>query len=67
MLGAGLVGIPLGALVAIPAIRLSGLYLALATFGLGILVERMAYFSVFMFGPEYWHQLLQHTLSLCGQ
>jgi branched-subunit amino acid ABC-type transport system permease component len=48
---AGLLTIPLGAVVAIPAIRLSGLYLALATFGLGILVQRVAFSSGFMFGP----------------
>ena len=35
-----LVVVPVGALVAIPAIRLSGLFLALATFGFGILVSR---------------------------
>ena len=34
---AGVVTVPVGAIVAIPAIRLSGLYLALATFGFGIL------------------------------
>ncbi|HEV8626416.1 MAG TPA: ABC transporter permease [Acidimicrobiia bacterium] len=50
LLGAGIVTVPLGALVAIPAIRLSGLYLALATFGLGILLERMVFATGFMFG-----------------
>ncbi|MGP3983150.1 branched-chain amino acid ABC transporter permease [Streptomyces sp. KR80] len=47
---AGAVAVPVGALVAIPAIRLSGLYLALATFGLGLLLERVVYGSVWMFG-----------------
>jgi branched-subunit amino acid ABC-type transport system permease component len=51
LLLAGLLTVPLGAVVAIPAIRLSGLYLALATFGLGILVQRVAFSSGFMFGP----------------
>ena len=37
LLGAGLVVVPVGALLSLPAIRLSGLYLALATFGFGIL------------------------------
>ena len=37
LIAAGLLTIPIGAIVAIPAIRLSGLYLALATFGFGIL------------------------------
>lgn len=50
LLLAGAATVPLGAAVAVPAIRLSGLYLALATFGLGILLERMAYDTVFMFG-----------------
>ena len=47
---AGLATIPLGAVVAIPAIRLSGTYLALATFGFGILVERVVYRFGVMFG-----------------
>jgi len=46
----GLVAIPVGALLAIPAIRLSGLYLALATFGFGILLQFMFYTEDFMFG-----------------
>jgi ABC-type branched-subunit amino acid transport system ATPase component/branched-subunit amino acid ABC-type transport system permease component len=49
LLVAGLIVVPVGALVAIPAIRLSGLFLALATFGCGILVERLAYGRGFMF------------------
>ncbi|MDQ1491329.1 MAG: hypothetical protein QOJ23_3843 [Actinomycetota bacterium] len=50
LVGAGVVTIPLGAVVAIPAIRLSGLYLALATLGFGIFLERMAYSSFLLFG-----------------
>jgi branched-subunit amino acid ABC-type transport system permease component len=50
LLGAGLVTMGLGVIVAIPAIRLSGLYLALATFGFGILMERMVYGTALMFG-----------------
>lgn len=46
----GLVAFPVGALVAIPAIRLSGLYLALATFGFGLLLERLVYQTDVMFG-----------------
>lgn len=46
----GLVVVPLGAMVAIPAIRLSPTYLALATFGLGILLQRIGYPASFMFG-----------------
>lgn len=45
----GLVVVPVGALVAIPAIRLSGLFLALATFGFGILVQQLFYPQAFMF------------------
>lgn len=45
----GLVVVPVGALVAIPAIRLSGLFLALATFGFGILVQQLFYPQSFMF------------------
>ncbi|MCU1595455.1 MAG: putative Sulfate-transporting ATPase [Frankiales bacterium] len=50
LLGAGLVAVPVGAIVAIPAIRLSRLYLALATLGFGILVERLFYSRDLMFG-----------------
>ena len=46
---AALVAVPIGLLVALPAIRLSGLYLALATFGFGILIERLAYPLSWMF------------------
>lgn len=52
LLLAGLVAIPVGALLSIPAIRLSGLYLALATFGFGILVSVMFYTSPFLFGDS---------------
>jgi branched-subunit amino acid ABC-type transport system permease component len=48
----GLVTVPVGALVAIPAIRLSGLYLALATFGFGILLQRLAFSRGFLFGAD---------------
>jgi ABC-type branched-subunit amino acid transport system permease subunit len=50
VLGAGLVAVPVGAIVAIPAIRLSGLFLALATLGFGVLVEKLLYVRGFMFG-----------------
>ncbi len=45
----GLIVVPVGALVAVPAIRLSGLFLALATFGFGIFVEQMLYARSWMF------------------
>lgn len=47
---AALVAIPVGAVVAVPAIRVSGLFLALATLGFGILVEQMLYTRPLMFG-----------------
>jgi ABC-type branched-subunit amino acid transport system ATPase component/ABC-type branched-subunit amino acid transport system permease subunit len=52
LLLAGLVAVPIGAVVAIPAIRLSGVFLALATFGFGILMEQMFYTMSFMFGAS---------------
>lgn len=50
IVGAGLIAVPIGAVLAIPAIRLSGLYLALATFGFGILLQYMFYSEPYMFG-----------------
>jgi ABC-type branched-subunit amino acid transport system permease subunit len=52
MLVAGAVTIPVGAIVAIPAIRLSGLYLALATLGFGILLAQFCYSKDYMFGTS---------------
>ena len=48
---AGFVAIPVGLAVALPAIRLSGVFLALATLGFGILLEKMLYLQDIMFGP----------------
>jgi ABC-type branched-subunit amino acid transport system ATPase component/branched-subunit amino acid ABC-type transport system permease component len=48
---AGVIAIPIGAVLAIPAIRLPGLYLALATLGFGILLQYMFYSQSYMFGP----------------
>ncbi|MCU4186635.1 ATP-binding cassette domain-containing protein [Acidiferrimicrobium sp. IK] len=50
LLLSGLIAVPVGALLAIPAIRLSGLYLALASFGFGILLQYMFYTQSYMFG-----------------
>ena len=47
---AGALTIPVGALIAIPAIRLSGLYLGLATLGFGILLSNFLYTKGVMFG-----------------
>lgn len=51
ILGA-LIVVPIGAVLAIPAIRLSGLYLALATLGFGVLLQQMFYQSNWMFGQS---------------
>jgi ABC-type branched-subunit amino acid transport system ATPase component/branched-subunit amino acid ABC-type transport system permease component len=50
LLLAGLIAVPVGALVAIPAIRLSGVFLALATYGFGVLLEQVFYPESYMFG-----------------
>jgi ABC-type branched-subunit amino acid transport system permease subunit len=50
LLIAGLAVVPVGALVAIPAIRLSGIYLALVTLGFGILMQDVVFGSFLMFG-----------------
>jgi ABC-type branched-subunit amino acid transport system permease subunit len=52
LLLAGLAAVPVGAVIAVPAIRLSGLYLAIATFGFGILVQNLAFPSFLLFGPR---------------
>lgn len=50
LLTAGVIAAPIGALVAIPAIRVKGIYLALATFGFGILMVNLVYGTSLMFG-----------------
>ena len=50
LLLAALIMVPVGAVVAIPAIRLSGLFLALATFGFGILAQNLLFLTKFAFG-----------------
>jgi len=50
VLWGGLLAIPVGALVAIPAIRLSGLFLGLATLGFGIFIAQFFYTKSYMFG-----------------
>ena len=52
LLLAGLAVVPVGVLVAIPAIRLSGLYLALATLGFGIFMQNVIYPSALMFSVD---------------
>ncbi|WP_186301111.1 ABC transporter permease subunit [Rhodococcus sp. WB9] len=50
LLLAGAVAVPIGAVLAVPAIRLGGLYLAIATFGFGIFLQQMFYTQDFLFG-----------------
>jgi ABC-type branched-subunit amino acid transport system ATPase component/branched-subunit amino acid ABC-type transport system permease component len=52
LLIAGLLAVPAGVIVAIPAVRVSGHYLALATLGFGLVVERLFYSKDFMFGAN---------------
>jgi branched-subunit amino acid ABC-type transport system permease component len=49
LLGAGLITVPLGIVVALPAVRLAGIYLALATFAFGLLMENLVYRKNIMF------------------
>ena len=49
LLLAGLIAVPVGAIVAVPAIRLSGLFLALATLAFGFLVQKLLYNESWMF------------------
>ena len=50
LLMAPLLAAPLGALVAIPALRLQGLYLALTTMAFGVLAEEMLFPRSWLFG-----------------
>jgi ABC-type branched-subunit amino acid transport system ATPase component/branched-subunit amino acid ABC-type transport system permease component len=45
----GVIAIPVGALVALPAIRLSSLFLTLSTLGFGLLVQQLLYPQDWMF------------------
>ena len=47
---ASLVAVPVGLLLAVPAIRLSGLYLALLSLGFGIVLQYMFFDQNYMFG-----------------
>ncbi len=47
-----LVAIAAGALAAIPSFRLSGVYLAVATFGFGLLLQNLIYPTFLMFGQS---------------
>jgi ABC-type branched-subunit amino acid transport system permease subunit len=60
----GLVAVPVGAVVAIPAIRLSGLFLALATLGFGIFIAQFFYVKSYMFGLSDLHTGRPHVLGM---
>ncbi len=47
---AGLAAVPLGVIVALPAVRLAGLFLAVTTLGLGILMQYLGYATTPLFG-----------------
>jgi ABC-type branched-subunit amino acid transport system ATPase component/branched-subunit amino acid ABC-type transport system permease component len=49
---AGLIALPFGALLAVPAIRHGGLYLALATFGFGLVLSETFYQKSYMLGKS---------------
>jgi branched-subunit amino acid ABC-type transport system permease component len=49
----GVVAMAVGALVAVPAIRLSGIYLAIATFGFGVILQNLFYGTFVVFGGAY--------------
>lgn len=61
---AGLITVPVGAIIAIPAIRLSGLFLALATLGFGILLAQFCYSKDYMFGTAALYTSRPHFLGL---
>jgi branched-subunit amino acid ABC-type transport system permease component len=62
---AGLLTVPAGALVAIPSFRLTGVYLAVATFGFGLLAQNLLYTSGLMFGLDNSEQIARpHVLGL---
>ncbi len=50
---AGLITAAVGLIIAIPAIRISGVFLALATFGFGLFLQQMVYGTSLMFGTAY--------------
>lgn len=52
MLAAGLVAVPVGALVALPALRLQGLYLALVTFGFASISDSLIIGDPRLYGRE---------------
>lgn len=64
LLTAGLVAAGVGALVALPVIRLTGLYLALATLAFAVIMDRMIFQADFAFGFN--GSLSAERLSILG-
>jgi ABC-type branched-subunit amino acid transport system ATPase component/branched-subunit amino acid ABC-type transport system permease component len=52
ILFAGLITAAVGLIIAVPAIRVSGVFLALATFGFGLFLQQMIYPTKLMFGTS---------------
>lgn len=52
LLIAGVVTIPVGALVSIVAIRFGGIYVAIATFGFAIAMQQVGYYTEILFGQD---------------
>ena len=50
LLLSGLIVVPIAGILSIPAVRLSGLFLALATFGFGVLVQNLLFGTSAVFG-----------------
>jgi len=52
LIGAGMVTALVGAVIALPAMRLSGLYLALSTFAFGLLMDNVIFQTWLLFGKS---------------
>ena len=63
LLCSGMIALPIGAVVAIPAIRVAGIYLALATFAFGILMTNLVYSTSLMFGAGGYEAVNRPHLS----
>ena len=66
LLLAGLAAVPVGAFIAIPAIRLPGVFLALATFGFGVTMQQMGYPLWIMFGSSSLGQAVNRPSFAAG-
>ena len=67
LLLAGLAAVPIGAFIAIPAIRLPGVFLALATFGFGVTMQQMGYPLWIMFGSSSLGQAVNRPSFASGR